>query len=591
MPQVAEPQDPFVGTAVGKYRLRERIGEGPHAVVYLAAPPSGDQPLMAFKLFSPEASADTEYSTRGFDSAEASRRITHAGIVRVLEVGRQENRGYLLMEHVPGGSLDKLLETERRLSFERATCIARDIAMALEAAHTAGLIHQNLRPTNILLGDDGRARITDFGQGWQPRLGRGLNPEDPIGGPVEYLSPEQVQGQLAEPGSDLYALGLLYYKMLTGKLPFPGVNDREVALNRVKGRPRPLREAFSGVDPRAIPIVEKLLAANPESRFGSARSFLAVIDPFVKGKTSKAYSRSSMPVAADVSVIPSEIRNRLSFASAAAHFGPGLALLAIAGTVARGGEGFFPAIGSFFTSTVSLSFGAAGLAGLAIGCFLLRKELKDSGRARVVLGLIAGSALFTLIGTAALDRSLWSGSIGVLVAPVNVLLAAAGLAWFGTARCYDQDENTVGMRGPKICLGLAAPFWFLGWAAGNILGPFKGMVASMETAAPLVLAASIAMAIGFVAVASASCRPRIRRMGVGLLGLAALAIAIWGVAGASGKLASPGSWPGALFSAAGHLATQIPRSGAPALLALGLIATADYVLRGGLIRHYAKAKK
>jgi hypothetical protein len=83
----------------------------------------------------------------------------------------------------------------------------------------------------------------------------------------------------------------------------------------------------------------------------------------------------------------------------------------------------------------------------------------------------------------------------------------------------------------------------------------------------------------------------VRRLGVALLGLAALAIALWGVAGAAGKLASPGSWPGALLSAGGHMAGQIPRSGAPALLALGLVATADYILRGGLIRHYAKAKK
>src|SRR5262245_27917823 len=155
MPHVAEAPDPFAGTAVGRHRLRERIGAGPHATVYLASPPSGNEPLLAFKLFSPEASADPEFSARCYDAAEASRRITHPGVVKVLEVGRHESRGYILMEHVPAGSLEKLLESERRLSFDRATRIVRDVALALEAARAAGQFHLNLRPANILLGSDG----------------------------------------------------------------------------------------------------------------------------------------------------------------------------------------------------------------------------------------------------------------------------------------------------------------------------------------------------------------------------------------------------------------------------------------------------
>src|SRR5688572_6673192 len=178
------------------------------------------------------------------------------------------------------------------------------------------------------------------------------------------MAPEQFEGQLPEQTTDLYSLGVIYYRMLSGKLPFPGVDDREVAMNRVTGSPRPIRESFPGVDPRAIPILERLMARRPAARFQTARALLGAIEPLVKGRTSTNCAKPS-PVL-DVSVIPSEVRIRLTFSSAAAHFGPGLALLAIAGAVAPGSAGFFSAIASVFKSTTSLAIGGAGLLALAV---------------------------------------------------------------------------------------------------------------------------------------------------------------------------------------------------------------------------------
>jgi serine/threonine protein kinase len=585
MPTLAEPQDPFTGTAVGRHRLREKIGAGPHGVVYLASPPSGNEPLLAFKLFSPEASADPEYSARCFDTAEATRRITHPGLVRVLEVGRQETRGYILMEHAADGSLEQLLEAERRLSFDRATRILRDAALGLEAALAAGLFHLNLRPSNILFGSDGRARLSDFGHGWQPRLGRVLGAEDPIGGPVEYLSPEQIEGQLPEATTDLFALGVIYYRMLTGKLPYPGVDDREVAMTRVTGSPRPIRESFPGVDPRAIPIIERLLARKPEHRYQSPRSLLAVVERLVKGKTSSSHPKVSSQ-APSVNVIPSEVRIRLTFSSAAAHFGPGLALLGIAGAVAPGSDSFFSSIASILKSTVGLSIAGAGLVALAVGCFLLRAELRRSGRVRVVLGLLAGSALSALVGTAALDRSIWSGRIGVLVAPVNLVLASAGLAWFAVSRCLDQDEHSEMSPTPKYGLGASLPLWYVGWASAGLLGPFKAFGSAPALVTSLVLGMIVLIATGWYTLMDATFKRRVRLMGIGILGLGALAMATWASAGVAAG--DPAAWPGAFLSTLAAFPAQIPRSGAPAILALGLVAAADFTLRGGLIRHYAK---
>jgi hypothetical protein len=581
MTSAAPPADPLVGTQLGARKLQEKIGDGPRASVYLAA---GDPPL-AVKILSPEMAAD--FAARCFDAAESARRIQHPCVVRVVEVGRAESRGYIVHEHAAGGSLEKLLESERRLPFERATRILRDASLGLEAAHRAGVVHHNLRPTNVLFDAGGRAKIADFGQGWQPKLGSGLGKEDPILGSVEYLAPEQVQGQLPDMTTDLYQLGLIYYKMLTSKLPFPGVDDREIAMNRVQGPPRPVRESFPGVDPRAIPIVDKLLAKNPSDRFQNARALLAVIEPLVKGKTSKTFTRRDAPLP-DASVIPSEVRHRLSLSSAAAHFGPGLGLLMIAGLVAPGGDGYFASVASLVTSKVSLILAGVGLAAMAIGCLLLRKDLLNSGRARVILGLIALAALCAAIGTAALDRALWRGSLAVLAAPVNLLFAAGGLAWFGLARSLEQDEETQPSRAPKMALGLAVLLWYAGWAAGNTFGPFKAIGSSIETVAPLIMLAAAGLALGFIATTTPSVKPRVRRIGLGLLALAGLSIMVWCAAGAAEALQAPSRWPGAVFSHLASLPVQIPRSGAPMLLAVLLIATADFVLRGGLIRHYAK---
>lgn len=575
--------DPLVGTQLGARRLQEKIGDGPRASVYLAA---GDPPL-AVKILSPEMSADAEFAARCFDSAEAARRIQHPCVVRVVEVGRAESRGYIIHEHAAGGSLEKLLETERRLPFDRATRVLRDVALGLEAAQRAGVVHHNIRPTNVLFDADGRAKIADFGQGWQPRLGRGLAQDEPIKGPVEYLAPEQVQGQLPDVTTDLYQLGLVYYRMLSGKLPFPGVDDREIAMNRVQGPPRPIRESFPGVDPRAIPIVDKLLARDPSGRFPTARALLAAVEPLIKGKTSKSFGKKDVP-AVDASVIPSEVRHRLTFGSAAAHFGPGLGLLMVAGIAAPAGDGYFASVASLVTSKVSLAIAGAGMVALAVACFLLRRDLRHSGRARVVLGLIALAALCAGIGTAALDRGLWQGRLGILAAPVNLILAAGGLAWFGLVRSFDADEETQPTKVPKLALGLAVLLWYAGWAAGNSFGPFRAIGSSIETVSPLIMLAAAGLALGFIATMTPGVKPRVRRTGLGLLTLAGVSIMVWCAAGAAEVLQAPSQWPGAVLSQVAGFPGQVPRSGAPVLLAIGLIATADFVLRGGLIRHYAK---
>jgi hypothetical protein len=282
------------------------------------------------------------------------------------------------------------------------------------------------------------------------------------------------------------------------------------------------------------------------------------------------------------------VRIRLSFSSVATHFGPGLALLAVAGTVAAGGAGFFASIGSLFRSTAALAFAGAGLAALAVGCFLMRRELRHSGRARVVIGLIAGSAASVLVGTAALDRALFSGHLGVFVAPVNLLLAAGGLAWYAIAESFERDEHSEPTRIPKTCLGLAAPLWFAGWGAGNLAGPFTGLGTTPAIGVSLVLAMIATVVAGYIPALDPTVKLRLRRIGLGFLGLGAVAMAVWASAGAAGTLGSPGGWPGALLKTLGTLPAQIPRSGAPAILALGLLAFSDYALRGGLIRHYAK---
>ena len=274
--------DPLIGAKLGPCRVEERLAAGGMGVVYRARHTLLDQDV-AVKVLAPSLAADQEYVTRFFREAGAAGQIDHPNVIRVIDVGKFEDRYYLVMEYVAGDTLDRVIDTERRLSLERATKFIREIASGLAAAHRAGIIHRDVKPGNIIVSPDGKPHLTDFGLARHAENKKGLTVEGTFLGTPEYASPEQVEGKKLDHRTDLYSLGVTYYQLLSGTLPFLGESPMEIAIKRTKEEPRPLENAFPGADSRSCAVVMKLLQPEPGQRYQSATDLIRDLDAILQG--------------------------------------------------------------------------------------------------------------------------------------------------------------------------------------------------------------------------------------------------------------------------------------------------------------------
>src|SRR5579863_5717655 len=277
--------DPLIGAKLGPCLVEERLAAGGMGVVYRARHTLLDQDV-AVKILAPSLAADQEYVTRFFREAGAAGQIDHPNVIRVIDVGKYEDRYYLVMEYVAGDTLDRVIDTERRLSLERATKFTREIASGLAAAHRAGIIHRDIKPGNIIVSPDGKPHLTDFGLARHAETRKGLTVEGTFLGTPEYASPEQVEGKKLDHRTDLYSLGVTYYQLLSGTLPFLGESPMEIAIKRTKEDPRPLENAFPAADERSCTVVKKLLQLEPGHRYQSATDLIRDLDAILQGPKS-----------------------------------------------------------------------------------------------------------------------------------------------------------------------------------------------------------------------------------------------------------------------------------------------------------------
>lgn len=238
------------------------------AVVYRGYDLVLDRPV-AIKVLRGQFAADASFLRRFEREAQAAARLSHPNIVSVYDVGRDDGTRYIVMEYVPGKTLKQLILEHAPFSLDEAIHIVRQVAAALDYAHQHGLVHRDIKPQNILVDERGFVKVTDFG------IAKGLTDvsltEAGFGmGTVHYVSPEQARGEPATPASDIYALGVVLYEMLTGRLPFDADNPIGLAMQHVHEAPPPPRQFNPNIPPAVEAIILRALAKDPRQRFPTA---------------------------------------------------------------------------------------------------------------------------------------------------------------------------------------------------------------------------------------------------------------------------------------------------------------------------------
>jgi beta-lactam-binding protein with PASTA domain/tRNA A-37 threonylcarbamoyl transferase component Bud32 len=219
--------DPLIGRLIdGRYQVRSRIARGGMATVYLATDLRLER-RVAIKVMHGHLADDSTFKSRFVQEARSAARLAHPNVVNVFDQGQDSDMAYLVMEYLPGITLRDLLKDYGKLTPEQTVDIMEAVLSGLAAAHKAGIVHRDLKPENVLLADDGRIKIGDFG------LARAASANTATGqallGTIAYLSPELVTRGVADARSDIYALGIMMFEMLTGEQPFQGEQPMQIA--------------------------------------------------------------------------------------------------------------------------------------------------------------------------------------------------------------------------------------------------------------------------------------------------------------------------------------------------------------------------
>jgi predicted Ser/Thr protein kinase len=284
----------------GRYELRSELGRGTSGVVYKAHDPKLDR-LVALKILRPELvsleEAGVGFKQRFHQEAVAAGRLTHPAIVAVHDVGEAENRPFMVMEYIEGGTLADLLLGGQPLPLADAVEIVLQVSAALDYAHRHGVVHRDIKPRNILVGP-GVTKVTDFGTA--RILGTSHTMTGTMLGTPAYMSPEMVRGQAADPRSDLFSLGVVLYETITGVNPFNAA-DLAAVLYRIVNIDAPsVRHHSAELPPSLDRVLRRALAKEPESRFATATDLASALRSAATGQQRAWSVRNVRDAARDV---------------------------------------------------------------------------------------------------------------------------------------------------------------------------------------------------------------------------------------------------------------------------------------------------
>ncbi len=314
---LAEARRSITGFAPGdlvgnRYEIIKILGEGGMGAVYQARDKELDR-TVALKVIRPELAGQPEILQRFKQELILARKITHRNVIRIFDLGEASGVKFITMEFIEGQDLKSLLAKERKLPPERAVEIMQQVCLALEAAHSEGVVHRDLKPQNIMMDQKGRASVMDFGIARSLEFG-GMTQTGAMIGTPEYMSPEQVRGEPADVRSDIFTLGVIFQELLTGILPYQAETAMASMFKRTMERAASVHQVNPNVPQYLSYVVGKCLEIRPEDRYQTVREIYDALEGWKTGATKPIGVLS-------VRWFRRAFRNRAAVASAAAATG------------------------------------------------------------------------------------------------------------------------------------------------------------------------------------------------------------------------------------------------------------------------------
>jgi eukaryotic-like serine/threonine-protein kinase len=299
----------LVGTSLnGRYRLEARIGAGGMSTVYRALDVTLERQV-AVKLMNREVASDSDQLERFRREARAVAQLSHPHIVGVIDAGEDDSRPYIVLEYVEGETLKDRIRRMGRLPIPEAVAYAIEIARALGAAHSRHIVHRDVKPQNVLIDEEGSAKVTDFGIA-RTLEEDGLTADGRVLGTTDYVSPEQALGQHVNGQSDLYSLGVVLYEMLTGEVPFKGENQVAVAMKHVREEVPDVQLKRPEVSAALAAVLDTATAKRQEDRYADDAELIADLEDVLAIETARAGSATG-EVTTVLRTLPSSAQRRL----------------------------------------------------------------------------------------------------------------------------------------------------------------------------------------------------------------------------------------------------------------------------------------
>jgi hypothetical protein len=276
-----------IGTRLnGRYRIEDRIGSGGMSTVYRAFDETLERQV-AIKILHGHISDDAPSLERFRREARTVAQLSHPHVVMVIDAGEDEGHPYIVFEHVRGETLKERIKREGRLPVAEAVAYAIEIGRGLQAAHERSLVHRDVKPQNVLIDDEGRAKVTDFG------IALGLESNQLTGagkviGTTDYVSPEQAMGQEVTGQSDVYSLGIVLYEMLTGTVPFTGDNHVSVAMKHIHEDMPDVRRVRPEVSAALASLIERATAKDRSARYPSMADFVRDLEEVLEYESARS---------------------------------------------------------------------------------------------------------------------------------------------------------------------------------------------------------------------------------------------------------------------------------------------------------------